>query len=803
MSNNSKTVLKISGMSCAGCVNVIQNKLLETKGVINCEVNLGGEKALLEYDPTQIDISKIEHAIDSAGYKVVYDKITLKLSGLMDPSDAGVLEKKLIVTLGIRSASINYGLSQAFLEFNQYIISIPEIKSIIKKSGYQIISEEIHESLDEIEARKTKSLFLLGLILSIPVVIFGHHGIHNFSFHLIDEPLAAYLSFICASIVQIWIGRRFYSGAYHMARMRTANMDTLIVLGTVTAYLFSVVNTFPKPIWENINYDASVLIIVFIHLGKYLESKTKGKASSTIKKLLELQPKLVKVQRENMEVDIPIELLQKGDLIRIHPGQKIPVDSKILEGTSAINESMITGESIPVTKNPGDILIGGTINLEGTLLVEASKVGKESFLSQIICLVEDAMAKKPPMQQLADRVAGKFAFIVIGIATATFLSWFLIGVPFAIMTAIIPTISVLVIACPCALGLATPTAVMVGMGMAAQNGIIFKDGKNLELLSKSDTVIFDKTGTLTMGKPIVTKIISFFPKSYSEKQILEIAATAEIQSEHPLGLSIVQKAKDTGILIGKPSSFISFPGQGVKAIVNEDDVIIGSPKMCSKEEVDLSEIQHVIDSVQNEGKTTSIVIINKKPMGILALSDIPKPSAKIAIKQIQKHNIEIIMLTGDNEQTAQAIAKEVGIKKFIANVLPSDKVEQIAKIQRDGKTVIMVGDGINDAPALTKADVGIAMGSGTDIAVDSGGIVLLRNNISDVVSAIEISKKTVAKIKQNLAYSFVYNIALIPVAAFGLLHPALSGIAMAASSVSVTCSSLSLKRWKPLISKKS
>ena len=306
-----------------------------------------------------------------------------------------------------------------------------------------------------------------------------------------------------------------------------------------------------------------------------------------------------------------------------------------------------------------------------------------------------------------------------------------------------------------------------------------------------------------MGKPIVTKIISFFPKSYSEKQILEIAATAEIQSEHPLGLSIVQKAKDTGILIGKPSSFISFPGQGVKAIVNDDDVIIGSPKMCSKEEVDLSEIQHVIDSVQNEGKTTSIVIINKKPMGILALSDIPKPSAKIAIKQIQKHNIEIIMLTGDNEQTAQAIAKEVGIKKLIANVLPSDKVEQIAKIQREGKTVIMVGDGINDAPALTKADVGIAMGSGTDIAVDSGGIVLLRNNISDVVSAIEISKKTVAKIKQNLAYSFVYNIALIPVAAFGLLHPALSGIAMAASSVSVTCSSLSLKRWKPLISKKS
>ena len=799
MSNNSKTVLKISGMSCAGCVNVIQNKLLETKGVINCEVNLGGEKALLEYDPTQIDISKIEHAIDSAGYKVVYDKITLKLSGLMDSSDASTLERILTSTIGIRKASINYGVGQALLEFNPFTISIPEIKSIIKNTGFDIISEKIHESLDEVEAIKTKSLFLFGLVLSIPVIIFGHHGIHNFSFHLIDEPLAAYMSFGFASVVQIWIGRRFYRGAYKMARMRSANMDTLIVLGTVTAYLFSVINTFPIPIWENINYDASVLIIIFIHLGKYLESKTKGKAASTIKKLLELQPKLAKVQREGTEVDIPTELIQKGDLIRIYPGQKIPADSRILEGSSSINESMITGESIPVRKNPGEIVIGGTINLEGTLLVEASKVGRESFLSQIVELVEDAMSKKPPMQQLADRVAGRFAFIIIGIAIATFLSWFFIGVPFAIMTAIIPTISVLVIACPCALGLATPTAVMVGMGMAAQNGVIFKEGKSLELLAKSDTIVFDKTGTLTIGRPEVTNVVSVFPQSFSEKQILEIAANAESRSEHPLGLSIVKKAKDAGIPIEKPTNFISYPGQGVKALVNENDVIIGSPKMCSKEEINLSEIQHIIASLQNQGKTISIVILNKKPIGILALSDIPKPSAKITIKQIQKYNIDIIMLTGDNEQTAQAIAKEVGIKKVIANVLPSDKVEQIGKIQREGKTVIMVGDGINDAPALTKADVGIAMGSGTDIAVDSGGIILLRSNLSDVVSAIEISKKTVSKIKQNLAYAFVYNVILIPVAAFGFLHPALSGIAMAASSVSVTLSSLSLKHWKPSI----
>ncbi|MFM7796971.1 MAG: heavy metal translocating P-type ATPase, partial [Candidatus Nitrosotenuis sp.] len=558
----------------------------------------------------------------------------------MDSSDASTLERILTSTIGIRKASINYGVAQALLEFNQFAISIPEIKSIIKNTGFDIISEKIHESLDEVEAMKTKSLFLFGLVLSIPVIIFGHHGIHNFSFHLIDEPLAAYMSFGFASVVQIWIGRRFYRGAYKMARMRSANMDTLIVLGTVTAYLFSVINTFPIPIWENINYDASVLIIIFIHLGKYLESKTKGKAASTIKKLLELQPKLAKVQREGTEVDIPTELIQKGDLIRIYPGQKIPADSRILEGSSSINESMITGESIPVRKNPGEIVIGGTINLEGTLLVEASKVGRESFLSQIVELVEDAMSKKPPMQQLADRVAGRFAFIIIGIAIATFLSWFFIGVPFAIMTAIIPTISVLVIACPCALGLATPTAVMVGMGMAAQNGVIFKEGKSLELLAKSDTIVFDKTGTLTIGRPEVTNVVSVFPQSFSEKQILEIAANAESRSEHPLGLSIVKKAKDAGIPIEKPTNFISYPGQGVKALINENDVIIGSPKMCSKEEINLSEIQHIIASLQNQGKTISIVILNKKPIGILALSDIPKPSAKITIKQIQKYNID-------------------------------------------------------------------------------------------------------------------------------------------------------------------
>jgi Cu+-exporting ATPase len=795
--DNTRTVLKIGGMTCAGCVNAIQNKLLETKGVTKCEVNLGAEKATLEFDSKITDISKLEKAIDDAGYRVVYEKINVRIDGITDASDARSLENKLSSKNGVRNASVNYGSGQAILEYNPSLLSVSDIRKIIKESGYNIISEDIQESPEEIEARKTKSLFIVGLILSIPVILLGHHGIHNLSIHLMSQTEAAYLSFVCASIVQIWIGMRFYKGAYKMAKMKSANMDTLIVLGTVTAYVFSVFNTFPKPVWENIHYEASVMVIIFILLGKYLESKTKGKASSTIKKILEIQPKVAKVRKDGKEIDVPVDLIQKGDIIIVHPGEKIPVDSKVVEGYSAVNESMITGESMPVTKKTGDFVIGGTINQEGSLVIEASKIGNETFLSQVVGLVEDAMGKKPPIQQIVDKVAGRFAFVVMGIAISTFLSWYFVGGSFAIMTAVIPTVAVLVVACPCALGLATPTAVMVGMGMAAQNGIIFKSGQGLELLGKITTIVFDKTGTLTLGKPTVTDTISVSPQSYSEKQILEIAATAERKSEHPLARSIVQRAKDIGIAVGEPTLFIAVPGKGVKAKVNDQRIIVGSIEMFVKENIDISEIRGITEKLQDEGKTVSLVSVDKKIIGALALSDTPKPSAKHAIEEIHKKNIEVIMLTGDNKQTAMAIAKEIGIKKTIANLMPSDKVEAINKLQEDGKIVAMIGDGINDAPALTQANVGIAIGAGADIAVESGDIVLIHDNLIGVVSAIEISRKTIAKIKQNLVYAFMYNIALVPVAAIGLLYPALAGIAMAASSVSVTGSSLTLKRWKP------
>ena len=803
-----RTVLKIGGMNCAGCVNVIQNHLLDTDGVEKCEVNLGAEKAVLEYDSQVTNIERLEQAVKDAGYKVVYEKLTAKIEGLTDASDAIGLENKLVTNAGIKQVSVNYGNGQVMLEYSPTLLSLSDIRKILKDSGYEIISEDMGSSAAEVEARKTKRLFFIGLAIGIPVILLGHFGANFLGVTFSGSDESVYISFACASVIQLWIGKRFYIGAYKIAKMKSANMDTLIVLGTTTVYVFSVTNMFPTPIWENIHYEASVMVIVFILLGKYLENKTKGKASSTIRKLLELQPKMATVRKKESEEEeqVSVELLQPGDVIVVRPGEKIPVDSKVIEGNSAVDESMVTGESMPVTKKIEDSVIGGTINREGFLVLQATKVGSDTFLSQVVGLVEDAMGKKPPMQQLVDKVAGKFAFVIIGVAVITFLSWFFFGSPGLIMGALIPTVAVLVVACPCALGLATPTAVMVGMGKAAQHGVIFKGGESLELLGKVNTAVFDKTGTLTEGKPQVTNVvlvnkITLIGKDTrsdsAEHQVLEIASIAERKSEHPLARSIVQKTKDLGLTIGEPSLFIAVPGKGVKAKFNDQKILVGSTTMMEKERINTTKSQETIQKLQNEGKTLSLVAIEKELVGIIALLDTPKPSAKPMVEKLLRKNIEVIMLTGDNQQTASIIAKELGIKKTLANLMPSDKVDAIEELQKNGKIVAMVGDGINDAPALTKSDVGIAIGSGTDIALEAGNIVLIRDDLTDVVSAIDICRKTLGKIKQNLVYTFAYNAALIPVAGLGLLYPALAGLAMAVSSVSVVSNSLLLKRWKP------
>jgi len=796
-----RTALKIGGMHCAGCVNSIQNFVLGLDGIKKCEVNLASEKAVLEFDPKSVDVQKIEKAIEEAGYKVVYEKLTLKIGGITDSSDADNLERRIKTLNGVREASVNYGNSQVLVEYNSALLSLSDIRQFINKSGYQILSEDLSASAEQVEAKKLKKLFTIGIAFTIPIMILGYPEYMPFV-PFAGTDTAAYVMFACASVVQFVTGSRFYSGAYRIARMKSANMDTLVIIGTTAAYLFSAYNTFPTPTWHNIYYDAGAVVITFIILGKYLENKTKGKASSTIKKMLELSPKTARIKKDGQETEVPIELIQEGDLIIVRPGEKIPVDSVVIEGHSAVDESMITGESMPVEKKIGDIVIGGTVNKEGALLVKAAKVGGDTVLSQIVKLVEDAMGRKPPMQKMVDKIAGYFAFVVMGVALATFLGWYFVAPAGAhlIATALIPAVAILVVACPCALGLATPTAVMVGMGKSAQNGVIFKNGEALEMLGKTQVAVFDKTGTLTEGKPQVTDIIDVQSNSddtTTKNKILEIAATAEQNSEHPLAKSIVQKAKDSNIRIGQTSDFIAIPGKGIDVEYNGCKILVGSLGLMKDEGIDTGMAEQIISKLQDEGKTAILVVSEKKLLGIIALLDTPKPSAKSAVKSLQENGIKVIMLTGDNERTAATIAKELGIDRIIANVLPYEKVNVIKKLQEEGNKVTMTGDGINDAAALTQANTGIAIGSGTDIAIEAGNVVLIRNDLKDVITAIEISKKTVSKIKQNLLYAFAYNAALIPVAGFGLLYPALAGLAMAASSVSVTSSSLMLKRWSP------
>lgn len=789
-----RTAVKIGGMHCAGCANSIQSSVGGLAGVKKCEVNLASEKALIEFDPSKVDLSQIEKAVQSAGYKIVYEKLTLKVSGITDSSDADRLEKRLQGFEGIKSASVNYGTSQVLVEYNSALISLSDIRQFVAKSGYQIISEDLSATAEELEAKKLKKLLGVGIAFTIPIMIFGYPEYLPF-IPLAGTNLSAFLMFACASIVQFGAGSRFYVGAFRIAKMRSANMDTLVVLGTTTAYLFSAYNTFPTPMWHNIYYDAAAVVVTFIVLGKYLENKTKGKTSSIIKKMLELQPKTARIRRDGVEQEIPIEQIKVGDVVVVRPGEKIPVDSVVVEGHSAVDESMVTGESMPISKKKGDLVIGGTINREGALYIEAQRVGGATMLSQIVKLVENAMGQKPPMQKLVDTISGYFAFFVMAAAIATFVGWYFFTIrgEHHLAASIIPAVAILVVACPCALGLATPTAVMVGMSKGAQNGVLFKSGEALEAMGKIKFIVFDKTGTLTEGKPQVTDIIPL--GEYDGDRIIQLAAIAEKNSEHPLAKAILQKTLQKNLPINEPEDFVVAPGKGAVATYHDSKIVVGNASFVAEKGVKVDSIQE-ISELQKQGKTAVVVTVNNSPAGVIGIIDAPRKEASYVVKQLKQRGMHVVMLTGDNQRTADTIAKEIGVDRVIANVLPHQKVEAIKKLQVDGRTA-MVGDGINDAAALTQADVGIAIGSGTDIAIEAGKVVLVKNSLTDVLSAFDISKKTVSKIKQNLVYAFAYNVALIPVAGMGLLYPAIAGMAMAASSVSVTGSSLLLKRWNP------
>lgn len=784
-----RTLVKIGGMHCAGCVNSIQRRVSTLEGINKVEVNLASERAVLEYDPTKVGMDTIEQAIQDIGYRVVYEKVVLGMEGITDPADAQRLEQNLGQMEGVRSASVNYATSQAGVEYNPALVSLADIRKKIADSGYIVQSETAQASAQDIEARKLRNLFFLGFAFTAPVVLFSYPEVFGFV-PLAGSTAAAYIAFSAAAIVQFVTGSRFYIGAFRIAKLHSANMDTLVVLGTTTAFVYSAFNTFPTASWHGIYYDASALVITFIILGKYLEIKTKGKTSSIIRKMLELQPKTARVKKgDRSEIEMPIEIIQSGDIVIVRPGERVPVDSTVIQGESAVDESMVTGESVPVHKKAGDSAIGGTVNREGMLLVKATRVGSDSFISKVVRLVEDAVGKKPPMQKLADKVAGYFAYAVMIIALGAFGTWYLLS-PGDLSSAILPAVAILVVACPCALGLATPTAVMVGMGKGASNGVIFKGGDAIEALSKVSVAVFDKTGTLTEGTPSVTDVIQL-QMLQPESQVLEFAATAEQWSEHPLAKAIVEHARSMGIHPKDVDDFQAVPGMGVTAIYSSMTVKVGSPDfMAAKAEA-------VVKKLQGEGKTVVLVSVDSKIVGAIGLLDSPKQDAKEAIASLKNLGIEPVMLTGDNKKTAEAVARDIGIERVFAGVLPSGKVDVVRQIQQEGKRIVMIGDGINDAPALMAADVGIAIGSGTDLAVEAGSIVLIRSDIRDVVSAVEIARKTVSKIKQNLIYAFAYNVVLIPVAGAGLLYPALAGLAMAASSVSVTMSSLALKRWNP------
>jgi Cu+-exporting ATPase len=729
-------------------------------------------------------------------------KITISISGMHCASCVQKIESNLRKLKGVKSANVNIATERATIEFNEKITSEDKINDLIERLGYEVIeSREDEEIVDKekaarvSETRRLKRLFLFSLILSVPIFIISM-VLEWFGFMIPDKNI---ILLLLATPVQFIAGYRFYKGAFMSLRAKTASMDTLIAIGTSAAYFYSLfVILFPGiSLGGEVYFETSAVLITFILLGKWLEAVTKGKASDAIKKLMGLQPKIATVIRNGKEMQIQIKDVIVGDVVIVKPGQKIPVDGIVVDGLSSVDESMITGESIPIEKKRDDKVIGGTINKHGSFKFKATKVGRDMVLSQIIKLVEDAQGSKAPIQRLADKVSSYFVPAVMIIAIISFSVWyFAFGQTFVFSLGIF--IAVLIIACPCALGLATPTAIIVGTGKGAENGILIKGAEALENAHKLTTIVFDKTGTLTKGKPEVTDIIAI--DKLNKKEILKYAAVAERDSEHPLAEAINNKAKEERLKVPDAKHFKAIPGYGIEAKYGRD-ILLGNRKLMQKYKIKI-ENEEEIDRLESEGKTVMIIALNRKIVGLIAVADTLKEFSKKAVEKLHKMGKEVIMITGDNKRTADAIAKQLGIDYALSEVLPEDKEKEIKKLQKKGKIVAMVGDGINDAPALARADIGIAIGAGTDVALETGQIVLMKNDLRDVVAAIDLSNYTIKKIKQNLFWSFFYNSIGIPIAA-GLLYPfilnpMIAGAAMAFSSVSVVSNSLSMKRYKKI-----
>jgi Cu+-exporting ATPase len=813
-----KASIHVTGMTCTTCAGTIKKGLSKTPGISQADVNFASEKASIEYDPTKVDLAKIKDTVSQLGYGVATKKSIFPVNGMTCATCVARVEEALSSVPGVISVSVNLASEKATVEYLEGT-GLADMRRAVKDAGYELGPEA--QALEDVttaaqrEIRFIRNRFIIAAILtaSIMALSWGPSFVGK-----------SYLLWALATPVQFWAGLRFYRGAWGALKHKTSDMNTLIAVGTSVAYFYSmVVVLFPSlfatgVVEPHLYFHTSAAIITLILLGRFLEARAKGQTSTAIKKLIGMQPKTALVIREGEQREIPVEEVQVSDLILVRPGERVPVDGIVRHGYSSVDESMITGESIPVEKKVSDEIIGATINKTGSLEIEATKVGKDTTLAHIVRMVEEAQGSKAPIQRLADVIASYFVPAVIGIAIVTFVVWYFVGPAPALTFAFLNFVAVLVIACPCALGLATPTAIMVGTGKGADYGILIRNGEALERAHQINTVLLDKTGTLTRGEPVVTDIIS--AHSFSQEEVLRLAASAEHSSEHPLGEAVVKAALENKLELSPSSDFHAIPGQGIEASVGGKKLFLGSLKLMEDRGLSLNGLEKEVAELLEGGKTVMFLGRDSQVAGIIALADTLKPGAKEALQALRKIGIETAMLTGDNRRTAEAIAREAGIDRVLAEVLPEHKAGEVKKLQEEGKVVAMVGDGINDAPALAQADIGIAIGTGTDVAVETGDITLISGDLTGVATAISLSKRTMRTIKQNLFWAFAYNTALIPIAAgvlylvfgntgvpsglhfvlgeYGFLNPILAAAAMAASSITVVSNSLRLRRFKPV-----
>jgi Cu+-exporting ATPase len=804
-------------MTCTTCAATIEKGLSETSGVERADVSFASEKASIEYDPTKVDLAKIKGTVSQLGYGVATKKSIFSVAGMTCTSCVARVEKALSSMPGVISASVNLASEKAAVEYLEGT-DLAGLRLAVKNAGY-VLGPEV-EALQDVttaaqrETRALRNRLIVAAVLASLIMALGWGP------SFVGKP---YLLWALATPVQFWAGWRFYWGAWGALRHKTADMNTLIAVGTSAAYFYSMVAVLLPGLFAagglepHLYFDTSAMIITLILLGRFLEARARGQTSEAIKKLVGMQPRTALIIREGEEREIPVEDVQVGDFVVVRPGERVPVDGIIRQGYSSTDESMITGESIPVEKKVGDRVIGATINKTGSFQFEATKVGKDTTLAHIIRMVEDAQGSKAPIQHLADVIASYFVPVVIGIAITTFVIWYFVGPPPALTFALLNFVAVLIIACPCALGLATPTAIMVGTGKGAEHGILIRNGEALERSNQISTVLLDKTGTLTRGEPAVTDIVA--APSSSQEEVLRLAASVEHSSEHPLGEAVVKAALERKLELSPPSDFNAIPGHGVEALVEGKKLFLGNLRLMKERGFSLNGVEEKASKLFEEGKTVVFLGLDSQVVGVIALADTLKLNAKEALQALGKMGIETTMLTGDNRRTAEAIAAEAGIDQVLAEVLPEHKAGEVKKLQGEGKVVAMVGDGINDAPALAQADVGIAIGTGTDVAIETGDITLISGDLTGVVTAISLSKRTMRTIKQNLFWAFAYNTALIPVAAgalylvfgqtgvpsglhfilgdYGFLNPILAAAAMAASSITVVSNSLRLRRFEP------